>query len=173
MERNFIQGKLEIKLLLLYLLNQINYPIDQSLLVHTAQVDGGVDYFLLADALGDLTARGHVNCQEGLYTITSRGREDLESCLDALPYSVQIRCEQAAASANETLFALYRARTRTEPGTEGGWIAHMTLLDETGQPVLKLELAAAEEKMAATLCRRFERQPDQVLQAIRDVLTDD
>ena len=53
MERGFIQGKLEIKFLLLFILARAEVPLELDLLGDVAMCDSGVSYFDLSAALLD------------------------------------------------------------------------------------------------------------------------
>ena len=74
MEGGFIQGKLEIKLLLLYILCRTEAPVPLDTLADVALCDGGVSYFDLSTALAELTESDHVLLTDQLYQITDKGR---------------------------------------------------------------------------------------------------
>ncbi len=101
MERGFIQGKLEIKFLLLFILARAEVPLELDLLGDVAMCDSGVSYFDLSAALAELVESDHVEQQDGGYVITDKGRKNGAVTEDELPYSVRLRCEQRLAEINE------------------------------------------------------------------------
>ena len=53
----FIHGKLDIKLLVLYLTSRLAGPVDFATLTDLAMCDDGVDYFVYAEAVSELMGR--------------------------------------------------------------------------------------------------------------------
>ena len=56
----FIHGKLDIKLLVLYLTSRLAGPVDFATLTDLAMCDDGVDYFVYAEAVSELVDSGHI-----------------------------------------------------------------------------------------------------------------
>ena len=71
MARGFIRNPLDVRLLILYILDHLILPVTMAELTDLALCDDGVDYFQFATALGALTENGHVaESEEGLLSIT-------------------------------------------------------------------------------------------------------
>ena len=87
MERGFIQGKMEIKFLLLFILARSEEPLGLDELADVAMCDDGVGYFDLSAALAELVDSGHALLEDGSYTITDKGRKNGAITEDELPYS--------------------------------------------------------------------------------------
>ena len=141
MERGFIQGKLEIKFLLLFILARAEVPLELDLLGDVAMCDSGVSYFDLSAALAELVESDHVEQQGGGYVITDKGRKNGAVTEDELPYSVRLRCEQRLAEINE------RAREAKRIHGAGGNgkrpVAGHTWTGQCGQqPVYTLTLSS-------------------------------
>ncbi len=100
MQKGFIRDKLQLKLMLLYILDRVLWPIDLSSLTELALCDDGVDYFSFTEALSELTESGHVTLEHDRYTITSRGREQCRVWDSEIPPSVRTRCEHNAEAMN-------------------------------------------------------------------------
>lgn len=74
MARGFIRNPLEVRLLILYILDLLISPVTMAELTDLALCDEGVDYFQFATALGALTENGHVaESEDGLLSITEKG----------------------------------------------------------------------------------------------------
>ena len=74
----FIHGKLDIKLLILYLMARVAAPIDFATLTDLSLCDDGVDYFLFAEAVPELVDSAHLSREGELYSITEKGRNALD-----------------------------------------------------------------------------------------------
>ena len=62
----FIHDKLDIKLLILYLLSRTAAPIDFATLTDLSMCDPGVDYFDFAEAVGELVQSSHILFQDSM-----------------------------------------------------------------------------------------------------------
>ena len=90
--RGFIQDKLEIKFLILYIADRLIEPVPYDVILDLAMCDSGVGYFDFSECLTDLVRTEHLSCSEGgLYTITEKGRRNSAICESSLPYSVRLR----------------------------------------------------------------------------------
>ena len=70
----FIHDKLDIKLLILYIMDRVAAPIDFATLTDLSMCDSGVDYFQFAEAAAELTQSGHLDQQGDSYSVTDKGR---------------------------------------------------------------------------------------------------
>ena len=96
----FIQDKLEIKFLLLYIASRLIEPVPFEAMQELAMIDDGVDFFDFSECMNDLVTSGHLTLSEdGLYAITEKGLRNGQICESSLPYSVRL-----AADKNITVF---------------------------------------------------------------------
>ena len=104
--RGFIQDKLEIKFLILYLAARVIEPVPFDTLLDLTLCDDAVDYFDFSECLADLVKTEHLTLDEesGLYAITEKGRRNSEICETSLPYSVRQKseCLQPGSAAEES-----------------------------------------------------------------------
>ena len=142
MERGFIQGKLEIKFLLLFILARAEVPLELDLLGDVAMCDSGVSYFDLSAALAELVESDHVEQQGGGYVITDKGRKNGAVTEDELPYSVRLRCEQRLAEINERAREAKRIHAELEETENGQWRVTLGLRQCGQQPVYTLTLSS-------------------------------
>ena len=101
MPRGFIRDKLQLKLLILYILNQFAQPVSLSLLTELVLCDEGVDYFSFSDALSELKTTGHVSMNDECFSITGKGSEHVRICESNLPYSVRMKCDRNAKAVQQ------------------------------------------------------------------------
>ena len=107
----FIQDKLEIKFLILYIMSRVIEPIPFDAVLDMTMCDDGIDYFDFSECLADLVRTGHLTLQNDVYNITQKGIRNSEICESSLPYSVRIRADRNLAAYNQKL----RRKVRSAP----------------------------------------------------------
>ena len=76
MERlGFIHSKLEIKILILFVLNRLPHPVLLSDLTEAVMCDDGIGYFDYIEALTELIKTQHISEEKGYYSITQKVSE--------------------------------------------------------------------------------------------------
>ena len=85
--KGFIQDKLEIKFLILYLAARIIEPVPFDTMLDLTLCDDAIDYFDFSDCLADLVRTENLTVDEksGFYSITEKGRRNSEICETSLP----------------------------------------------------------------------------------------
>ena len=87
----FIHEKLDIKILILFILRRLPGEVEPETLCELCQCDGGIDYFDYSDCLSDLIETGHIKETPTGYTITDKGAKNAEPVESSLPYSVRMK----------------------------------------------------------------------------------
>ena len=70
----FIHEKLDIKILILYILNHLPAAVDAQTLSDLVFCDNGIGYFDYSDCLAELVDTAHITEEGGKYRITEKGR---------------------------------------------------------------------------------------------------
>lgn len=166
MERGFIQGMLEIKFLLLFILARAEVPLELDLLGDVAMCDSGVSYFDLSAALAELVESDHVEQQDGGYVITDKGRKNGAVTEDELPYSVRLRCEQRLAEINERAREAKRIHAELEETDNGQWRVTVGL-DSVDSNLFTLSLSLPLREDARQLIQHFRADPQAFLRALK------
>lgn len=169
MERGFIQGKLEIKLLILYILARADEPLDMDTLLDVAMCDSGVSYFDFSTALAELVESLHVERKSGLFHITQQGRDNGGIMEDRLPYSVRLRCDVRLTDINEDFQRQRRIHAEMERQNDGNWQVRLALDSEEDIPLFSLTLTLSTQEDAKRLVQRFKADPHKYLQSLRDL----
>jgi hypothetical protein len=168
MERGFIQSKLEIKFLLLYILSHTQEPLNLDQLTDVAMCDSGVGYFDLTAALAELVDSGHIDSQTGVYQITDKGRKNGAITEDELPYSVRIRCDQRLSELDEVQRRAKRAQSSLERLDSGAWRVTLTLDgEEENRFTLSLTLPLQED--GKRLIQRFKADPEAFFKQLKSL----
>ena len=153
----FIREKVDIKILVLYILKHLPAPVSDSMLLELTMCDNAINYFDYTECLTELQNTGHITAVEGGYLITDFGRDTLMEMESSLPYTIRMKAGNAARQAakllNRELHAAHTART------DGRCDVVLSLSDYQGQ-LLRLEILAENEPQAIQMERRFRKKAD-------------
>ena len=166
----FIHDKLDIKFLILYFMARVAAPIDFPTLTELTVCDDGIGYFEFAEAVSDLVESGHLTLEDGLYSITEKGRENGAACESSLPYSVRMHCDENLVKVNEALRREAQVRSQVSENQDGTCTLKLDFNDET-TPLLHLELLVPERKQADTMAQCFQDEPTDFYRQIIQLLT--
>ena len=81
----FINDKLDIKILILYVLRRLPAEIDSERLADLILIDGGVGYFDYKECLAELATTAQIEDDEGMIKITAKGSHNAEILESGLP----------------------------------------------------------------------------------------
>lgn len=149
----FIREKLDIKILILYILARLPGPVDRDSLADVVFCDGGVDYFSFAECLSDLVSTGHISDDSDRYTITALGREDGAVMETSLPISVRDRADIAMLPVVDRI----GREAMIEAGheiTDQGCNVYFALGDGQGE-LMRLTVLAGDERQARQMEKNF------------------
>lgn len=169
----FITDNLEIKLLILYIASRLAGPAPFEVLQELSMCDEGVDYFAFSECLADLVRTEHLTLSEdGLYTITEKGRHNSAVCETSLAYTVRMQVEKDIVSHNELIKRRNLVSARVEPRNKGGCTVTLSLSDELDD-LMKLELMVTREDMAKDIKKRFQANAEVIYSRILSILYED
>lgn len=171
-ELGFIHGKLDVKLLILYLMARVAAPIDLPTLADLALRDPGMDYFSLAEAVHELTDTGHLEPDGPLYAITNKGRRHSQITENSLPRSVRLKCDTALTALNAHLRRTAQVRAELTD-REGGSCTLRLSLDDNEGSLFSLDLLVGDRAQAQAIADRFQAAPEQIYNALLSVLLTD
>lgn len=165
----FIRDKLDIKLLILYLLDRLVAPIDFSTLTDLAMCDPGVDYFLFAEAINELIQSEHIRLEEEKYSITDKGRSNSADSESSLSVVIRKRCDSRLAPLNAELRRSAQIRTCVKEEDGGGYTLSLSLDDDMGN-LMQLSLTSVSQAQCNQMARRFRAQPEKVYHTVLSAL---
>lgn len=167
----FIHDKLDVKLLVLYVLSRAAAPLDRDTLLDLTMVDDGVDYFTFMEVLSELEETDHLTCEDDHYAITEKGRKNSSVCESSLPYSVKRKCARKLVGVNAALRRDAQVRADVLPREDGSCTLRLALNDEESN-LLTIELLSPSQAQAERLAEGFKIRPEQVYNSLLDVLLD-
>lgn len=149
----FIHEKLDIKILILFILRRLPGSVDRNLLSDFTQCDGGVGYFDFSDCLSELVDTGLVIEETEGYRISEKGAQAGETVESSLPFSVRKKAEKLIAPEAERLrrLAMLTAEHRV---TNGNCMVTLAMSDGKGE-VMRLKILSSGEEQAQRIEKNF------------------
>lgn len=154
----FINDKLDIKILILFVLRRLPSEIDSEKLADLILIDGGVGYFDYKECLAELATTAQVEDDDGLVKITAKGSRNGEILESSLPYSVRVKAEKTLAPVAEEMrrSAMILANHEVTPK---GITVYLAVSDGIGT-IFDLKILAADEAQAKKIERNFRRNAE-------------
>ena len=168
--RGFIQDMLDVKLLVLYIMARVMYPVDLQKIYELAFQDDRLSYIDLAQAVPQMVESGHLEEVEGdRFVITQKGKDAGAVTEDAIAYPVMQRAQAAIDNFNRTVRRSGFVKTSLERREGGEYCVHLSLNDEVSD-LLKMELMAPSQKHAVLLANACSENAETVYRVIMDQL---
>ncbi len=156
----FIHEKLDIKILILFILRRLPGSVDRNLLSDFTQCDGGVGYFDFSDCLSELVDTGLVIEETEGYRISEKGAQAGETVESSLPFSVRKKAEKLIAPEAERLrrLAMLTAEHRV---TNGNCMVTLAMSDGKGE-VMRLKILSSGEEQARRIEKNFRSNAEDI-----------
>lgn len=168
----YIQSDLDLKLLVLYIMDRAAAPITFNQLLELALCDAGVDYFSLTQAVDHLVETQHLVLENERYAITEKGRRNCQICAETLPFSVRRRCDENLITVNEQLRREAQIRGELLPREDGTFTVRLALDDDAGN-LFTLELLTPSQEQGKQLVDRFKTGPELMYSTLVSTLLND
>ena len=167
MERHgFIHDMLDVKILVLFIMNRVLYPVDVQKIYELALQDDCVSYFDVCEAVPQMVETGHLaQTEEQLYVITDKGRETCEATDDSLAYPVMQRAQAAVERFNRQMRRDQYTHSEIVPRSGGDYSVILGLDDEQGN-LMTLELAAPTQRQGRALADAYRKKAESLFHTI-------
>lgn len=174
MERHgFVHDMLDVKLLILYVMNRAMYPVKDQKIYELCFQDDCLSYFDLIEALPQMVKSGHLKqTEDGAYEITEKGRETSAITEDGIAYPVMQRAQAAVERFNREIRRSSFIKSEILPRNDKEYTVLLGLDDDIST-LLTLELMAPSQKQARMLAKAFETKAERVYQSIMEILLED
>lgn len=167
----FIQGKREIKFLILYVASRLIEPAPFEAMQELTMCDEGIDFFDFSECLGDLVSSGHLTLSDdGLYAVTEKGVRNGRICETDLPYSVRLAADRNVTVYNQKLKRRAQVKSEVVPRENGTYTVSLSFSGDADESILKMELMVPKERMANDLAKRFRENAEQLYSGVLDAL---
>ena len=168
----FIREKVDIKVLVLFILKHLPAPVDGNMLLEMTMCDNAINYFDYTECLTELQETGHIVMVDDGYSITGFGRETLAEMESELPYTIRMKAGAAAQRAAKILNREALIQTTHERKADGSCNVLLGLSDDAGQ-IMKLEILAGSETQATQMETRFRKNAEALYLKITGILTEE
>ncbi len=166
----FIHSMLDVKLLVLYIMARVMYPVDLRQIYELAYQDDGLSYFDLAQAVPQMVESGHLEeVEEQRYVITEKGREQGAITEDEIAYPVMQRAQEAVDRYNRAVRRSSFVKSTVVQRESGDFSVQLSLNDDVSD-LLRLELMAPTQKQAYRLARAFNDRAEVIYRIVMDQL---
>ena len=165
-----LHDKLDIKILILFVLNQLPAPVDAQLLYDQVFSDAGIGYFDYADCLAELVDTAQIEKHAGKYHISEKGARNVDQVGSSLPYSVRRKATRTTAPIAEKLARFSMLTAEHEVQTDGCMV-HLAVSDGVGD-ILSMRILAASEDQAIKMENCFRNNAEGVYHEIVRLLSE-
>ena len=158
----FIHDMMDVKVLILYVMSRVNYPVTVQQIYELCYQDECLSYFDVCTAVPEMVDSMHLQeLEDGCYQVTEKGRADGAVTQDSIAFSVRQRAENAVARFNRQIRRSSFVKTHILPRDNGDFSVILSLDDDMGN-LMTLELMAPDQRQAVRLSRLFEKKAEAV-----------
>ena len=168
-ENGFIRDMLDVKVLILYVMDLAEKAMNVQDLYALCYQDDRLTYFDDCEAVPQLVKSGHLlRLPDGLLEITEKGRENVAITGDSVAFPVRERAKAAVEAFNRS-----HSRIRTEVvETDNGFCARMELHDDAGK-LFGMEVAAPNRKQAKRMEQALSVCAERLYATVMDALLEE
>ena len=171
MERHgFIHEKLDIKILILFILRRLPGEVDPHTLAELCQCDEGIGYFDYSDCLAELVETNHISESADGYTITEKGARNADAVESSLPYSVRSKALKLLAPIEERMRRAAMITAKHSMSEEGCFV-QLALSDGKGE-IMNLRFLCADEEQARSIEKNFRRDAENYYLKITELFSE-
>jgi hypothetical protein len=167
----FIFERIEIKVLILFVLRRLPEPVSIDVLSELTMCDEDINYFDVIDCIATLVKTKHLHFENEKYSLTAIGKRNGELLEKNIPRSVRTRAEDAAAlvRAAQNRDAMIKTERKADDGS--GYKVSLSLSDGIGE-VISMELFAANEERAGALEKGFRKNAEKIYHTIVEMIVE-
>ena len=169
----FIHDMLDVKVLILFVMARVSYPVTVQQMYELCYQDDCLSYFDICTAVPEMVKSGHLRELENeYYEITDKGKADGSLTEDSIAYTVRCKAENAVSRFNRQIRRSSFVKTQIIQRENGDYSVIMALDDEIGN-LMTLELFAPNQRQAVRLGKLFEKKAEIIYNMTMAELLDD
>ena len=166
-----LTSSIEIKILICYILSNINTPLTGEEIASILQTDGIANYFETVDAVEDLAKHGQIteiSAEPPSFSVSDSGKEILLTLGNTVPHSAK---EKALTSASKLLLKTKKLSENDAIITKAndGYIVECIVKD-VGSDLLNLKLFSGTNEQAQKVKKKFLEDPTTIYRTILELL---
>lgn len=161
----------EIRILLCYILDAVEHPIERQQLEQVLLGEELVNYFAMAESLAQLEQQGLIVTEDGKYRITDIGRTVGRTLAHDVPRSVRDAAVRGVIRAQQ--YAAKQAAFQSEVAAiDKGFVVNCAINEETGS-LFNMALYMPDKLSADAVRVIFTEKGDEVYKLVLAALTGD
>ena len=165
----FIREKLEIKILILFILRRLPEPTSLEELTELTMCDGGISYFDFIECIAELVQTGHLQFKDDKYHLTEKGERNGEITENSLPITVRTHAENTTFAKRSQYNRNAMIKTHHTTDQHGNCTVTLSLTDGIGE-VVSIELFAVSDKQALALEKGFRKNAESIYNALIEMI---
>jgi len=170
-KHGFIHEPLEIKLLILFVMQRLSEPVTMNELAELTMCDDAISYFDVTDCIDKLTKTKHLLLSEDKkYSLSAKGLHNGEILEKELPYSVKLKAESATKLVRSAQERNALIRTDCNKRDDGNLNVTLSLSDGY-EEIVSINLFATDENQADTMMNGFRENAEDIYKAIIEMTT--
>lgn len=167
----FIHEKLDIKILILFILSRVPDAINGESLADLVLCDEGISYFDYAECLSELIETNHVSESGGKYAITEKGARNGKAIESSLPYTVRVKAERATTAMANGMRRDSMIGTSHDEIPGQGCMVSLSLSDGVGE-IISMRLITAGVEQANKIEDNFRSNAESIYNKMIDLLSE-
>jgi predicted transcriptional regulator len=175
MDKN-LQELTEVKLIILFILKNINMPLSHAQLTEIVMKDSLMNYFILHQYLSELVSFNQIKVSEEsgkqIYDITAEGRQTLEFFENRIPYSIREKILITIINTKREFIKAREILSDYTPRNENEFFVECKII-ENDAPLINLSLIVGTKAQAKSICEYWKTNAEQAYLKIISALTPD
>lgn len=169
-----MSDKIDIKVFILFLLDELCYPLSETVISEIVSEHGTVGRFDFAECFSELVEKGHVmelkEEDETLYVISALGHVVASELQGTLHDAIRERSRAFALKRLSLHMRGAQLTTETEKTEDGRFAVRCEIHDKNGI-LMDTTVTVPTESEAAAIVAHFKDKPEEVTRGILSVLT--
>jgi len=156
---------LEIKILILFILQRLPGPIPLEALTELTMCDDGIGYFDYMGCLSDLVKTEHLQFKDSMYHLTEKGARNGKITENSLPLKVRLDVENSVSDYVGKQFRNEMIQTSHSTNQDGSCKVRLSLGDGLGE-IINMGMFAVSEKQALELENGFRKNAESIYNSL-------
>ncbi len=168
----FIHDKLEIKMLILFILRRLPEPVTFETLSELTLCDEGISYFDFVECVSELVETEHVKTDGHTYGLTEKGVRNSDITESSIPYSVRLKAEKNTSDLSFLLNRKSMISTSHAIRRKGGYTVALSLSDGISE-IIALKLYAVSQTQAQALENGFTKNAEAIYNKVIQIIMEE